>query len=199
MEATWQLEEASLTDGLDILTMIRETLAKRKAMGCFWRDRFGAGVLGEGNSLDLAPTALRVAGLDVPESMQGVNLLDDSANRAKFVFAEEDHEGNVLRAGRSLDWKFMEANTNNPRSLPVQSLFNLAQDPGETENLVDTEPQKVALATERLNAVANWAQSEAVSSNEVELDLARKDALEIDGKYFCKICGVHYYRNMLNL
>jgi len=28
-------------------------------------------------------------------------------------------------------------------------------------------------------------------------EIARKEAIEIEGKYFCKICGVHYYRNLI--
>jgi hypothetical protein len=27
--------------------------------------------------------------------------------------------------------------------------------------------------------------------------IQKDEALVIDGKYFCKVCGVHYYRNML--
>ena len=30
-------------------------------------------------------------------------------------------------------------------------------------------------------------------------EISKEDAIIIEGKFFCKICGVHYYRNMLKL
>lgn len=30
-------------------------------------------------------------------------------------------------------------------------------------------------------------------------EIPQEEAIEIDGKYFCKSCGVHFYRNLLKL
>ena len=47
--------------------------------------------------------------------------------------AEEDHEGNVLRALRTTEWKLIDANPGNPRGLPPEELFHVSADPGETQ------------------------------------------------------------------
>jgi arylsulfatase A-like enzyme len=60
------------------------------------------------------------------------------------VFAEENHEGNVLRAVRSERWKWIEANTGNPRGLPERELFDVSADPGEKQNVAEREPGTLA-------------------------------------------------------
>lgn len=50
----------------------------------------------------------------------------------------------MLRALRTFDWKWIEANPGNPRGLPASELFHLAQDPAERRNLVQAEPAKAA-------------------------------------------------------
>ncbi len=132
-------------------------------------------------TLDIAPTVLRAVGFDKPETMQGVDLRGDPEKRPKFVFAEEDHQGNVLRAGRNANWKVMEANAGNPRGLATRTLFNLADDPGEQRNLSDAEPDTLAMASERVAQVSDWAKSHALAASEVTLDLARQNAIEKSG------------------
>ncbi len=87
--------------------------------------------------VDVAPTLLGLAGAPIPDAMQGLDLRGGVAGRSdrdRMVFAEEDHEGNVLRALRTEKWKWMEANPGNPRGLPEEELFHVADDPGETRN-----------------------------------------------------------------
>ncbi len=98
--------------------------------------------------LDVAPTLLARAGAKAPEAMQGMDLamdLGERSERDRMIFAEEDHEGNVLRALRTSTWKWLEANPGNPRGLPPEELFHVAEDPGETRNVVD---EQAALAAE---------------------------------------------------
>ena len=88
--------------------------------------------------IDIAPTLLAQAGAKIPGAMQGVDLagdLDARGERDRVHYAEEDHEGNVLRAIRTEDWKLIEANPDNPRGLPEKALYDMAGDRGETENL----------------------------------------------------------------
>jgi len=89
--------------------------------------------------LDVAPTLLRRAGAVIPTAMQGVDLTLGSDQRnadQNQVFAEEDHEGNVLWAIRTNDWKYLRANEGNPRGLPPEELFSMVSDPDETEDLL---------------------------------------------------------------
>jgi len=97
--------------------------------------------------IDVAPTLLARAGARAPAAMQGLDLAGDLAARSeseRLVFAEENHEGNVLRAVRTSRWKWIEANEGNPRGVPTLELFDVAADPGETQSLVEREPGTLA-------------------------------------------------------
>ena len=61
-----------------------------------------------------------------------------------MVFAEENHEGNVLRAVRTERWKWIEANAGNPRGLPERELFDVAADPTEKQDVAEHEPGTLA-------------------------------------------------------
>jgi arylsulfatase A-like enzyme len=97
--------------------------------------------------IDVAPTLLARAGATPPPAMQGLDLADELATRnetQRMVFAEENHEGNVLRAVRTERWKWIEANAGNPRGLPELELFDVAVDPGERQSLAEREPGTLA-------------------------------------------------------
>jgi arylsulfatase A-like enzyme/uncharacterized membrane protein YbhN (UPF0104 family) len=108
-------------------------------------------------SIDLMPSLLKLAGLPIPEGVQGQDLFEPHER----VFAEESQEGNVLqalrlqRAGSVL--KLIDANAGNPRGLPVRELFRVDQDPGEQVDVSRDEPE-----------LTDWAQA--------ELDQQRADA-----------------------
>ncbi|MCC6640834.1 MAG: sulfatase-like hydrolase/transferase [Deltaproteobacteria bacterium] len=116
--------------------------------------------------VDVAPTILVQAGAAVPAAMQGQDLAARYTGRAPAVanpvLAETDLEGNVVTALRGMEWKFIEANPDNPRGLPVEQLFDVAKDPGETNDLRTRE----AALTDRLRAETNAA-----------VDLARQRAV----------------------
>jgi arylsulfatase A-like enzyme/uncharacterized membrane protein YbhN (UPF0104 family) len=93
--------------------------------------------------IDVAPTLLARAGARPPASMQGLDLAGDLAARSetqRMVFAEENHEGNVLRAVRTERWKWIEANAGNPRGVPELELFDVSVDPAEQANVAEREP-----------------------------------------------------------
>jgi arylsulfatase A-like enzyme len=89
--------------------------------------------------IDLAPTMIRLAGLDPAPAMQGKPLFTpagDFANRdTAYVFSQVDFEGNTLEAVRTPDSKLIRANEDNPRGLAPLELYDVAQDPKETQNL----------------------------------------------------------------
>lgn len=97
--------------------------------------------------IDVAPTLVARAGLPEPASWQGsdVTALKDPADpKNRLLFAEEDLEGNDLKAIRDGKWKYIKANEGNPRGLPTRELFHVAADPAERHNLVDTDTQLAA-------------------------------------------------------
>ncbi len=97
--------------------------------------------------IDVAPTLLARGGARPPAAMQGLDLAGDLSARSetqRMVFAEENHEGNVLRAVRTPRWKWLEANAGNPRGLPERELFEVSVDPAEQQNVAEREPGTLA-------------------------------------------------------
>lgn len=94
-------------------------------------------------SIDLMPSLLKLAGLPIPDGVQGQDLFEPHDR----LFAEESQEGNVLqalrvqRAGSAL--KLIDANAGNPRGLPARELFRVDQDPGEQVDLSREESELV--------------------------------------------------------
>jgi hypothetical protein len=119
------------------------------------------------------PTLLRQNGVAVPKGTQGGDLMTGSDN----LLAEEDHEGNVLRALRVVrgqsELKLIEANPGNPRGLAATELFRLDQDPGERVNLADGEHELVTLTAARLSQRAREAS--VGQANRSSLDVAKDD------------------------
>lgn len=120
--------------------------------------------------LDVGPTLLGTAGIEVPETMQGIDLRTPYSTRAekdRQIFSEEDHEGNVLWSLRTEDEKLIVANEGNPRGLPAREFFDVSGDPGEQDPYSDPE------AEERLEKMAELqrrvAEGKAVAGEDVEM------------------------------
>lgn len=90
--------------------------------------------------IDLAPTVVGLFGKKTPASWEGRDLFAPG-ERPVTSLAEEDHEGNRLRALRAGDEKLIEANPDNPRGLPPVELFDLARDPHERAPVSGAEHQ----------------------------------------------------------
>ncbi len=119
--------------------------------------------------VDLMPSMLRLAGVAVPQGTQGGDLFHGSQK----VFAEESHEGNVLRSvhtqhegGGSV--KLIVANPNNPRGLEPVELYRLESDPQEQDNLHGQTPA-LASAQDALKDAARRAAHGAAEARQVDL------------------------------
>jgi hypothetical protein len=91
--------------------------------------------------IDLAPSILDLLGLPAPPGYQGVSLLRGPPGMALF-FTDYSLGFVGLRDGR---WKFIYQ-LEDGRS----KLFDLADDPGETMNLAEQQPERVAVYREHL-------------------------------------------------
>jgi uncharacterized sulfatase len=117
------------------------------------------------SNIDLAPTILAAAGLPAPETMAGINLLDDKATAARKAIFLEDFAHNMAapdapektleaRAVVFGDWKLVVAQAPAKAGAKPATevyLFNLKNDPKEAENLATANPQKVEQLTKLLN------------------------------------------------
>jgi arylsulfatase A-like enzyme len=98
-----------------------------------------------GSLVDLAPTLVALAGLDVPARWQGRSLLEPEPGLA-FGYVDHAQWLGSVRDGR---WKLV-ADLETDRAL----LFDLATDPAETRDLSAGEPERTA---RYLEAVKAWA------------------------------------------
>jgi arylsulfatase A-like enzyme len=127
--------------------------------------------------LDVAPTLIARTGARPPDGMQGIDLVERLSRRGereRLIYAEEDHEGNVLRAVRSEDWKWIEANEGNQRGLPVEELFHVGKDPDESENLAESTAWVVQELRDHADAQERLAESRAVEGGG-EADLSEQE------------------------
>ncbi|MBS0209658.1 MAG: sulfatase [Planctomycetes bacterium] len=112
-------------------------------------------------TIDIAPTVLKIVGLDRMPTMQGVDLLDASARDERRTIYGECFTHNAVDVNvpsRNLRWRWCIAN-NLKLIVPQPSneegpieLYDLTKDPGETTNLAHIEPKRVAELRESLDA-----------------------------------------------
>jgi len=117
------------------------------------------------SNIDIAPTILAAAGLSVPATMAGINLLDDWATAArKAIFLEDfahnmaapDAPGKTLEARGVIsgNWKLLVTQAPakaGSRPGTEEYLFNLKKDPKEVENLASANRRKVEELMKVLN------------------------------------------------
>jgi arylsulfatase A-like enzyme/uncharacterized membrane protein YbhN (UPF0104 family) len=120
-------------------------------------------------SIDLMPTLLALADLPNPTGVQGQHLFVGHDS----VFAEESHEGNVLRslrvarAGTTL--KLITANPQNPRGLAPVELYRVDQDAREQVDLAADQPEVVTLTHKELESAAKNAELGRATQRRVDL------------------------------
>jgi len=139
--------------------------------------------------IDIAPTLIAQSGAQIPAAMQGVDLTvapDARPKPNKVVFAEEDHEGNVLRAVRTETWKYIEANQGNPRGVPTRELFKIVDDPIEMSNVIDENTYMASTLEEEAEAQQQLALSKSVGGKEARLSEAELEALCALGYMECE-------------
>jgi arylsulfatase A-like enzyme/uncharacterized membrane protein YbhN (UPF0104 family) len=135
--------------------------------------------------IDVAPTLISRAGATVPPAMQGIDLTTPVGERYakdREVYSEEDHEGNVLWSLRTTSEKLIEANPGNPRGLPARELFDIATDPDETQNVIETRSAVAERLAESADLQRRAAEGSAVDGGgEVEMTQAECEQLRMLG------------------
>ncbi|MDB4977498.1 MAG: Choline-sulfatase [Myxococcaceae bacterium] len=134
-------------------------------------DKAGSVVSHWVESVDVMPTLLSLQKLAIPESVQGI----DAFRGKQQTFAEESHEGNVLKATRvtenGQEWKLIDANEGNPRGLKPHELYRIDNDPKEQADLAAKEQAALQRRQDELEAASRQAKTGALKAREVDLSM----------------------------
>ncbi len=104
----------------------------------------GERITGVVSTIDIAPTLAGLAGLDIPEGMEGIDagpLLRGIIDPGRTAYTEAfrgytSYGWAPTRSVRDREWKFIEA--------PSKELYHLSVDPTEGENLYESRPDVAA-------------------------------------------------------
>lgn len=128
--------------------------------------------------IDVLPTILDYAGCDPPSKCTGESLRSrapcESEERTVFAHAKERDGDNPTVMACDGRWKLIASATGEPRAL-----YNLAEDPEETENVLENEPKErdrlAAALSDHLAAIDETADDSAES---VEMSDDTRNRLE---------------------
>jgi arylsulfatase A-like enzyme len=126
------------------------------------------------SAIDLGPTLLDLAGLDVPEVFQGESLAE-GGTADRVVFACNDWTWKAI----SREWSYIAA-----PSKDREELYRLSDDPGETVNLVSDEPDAARTMRRHVERMRDACADHAYLSiqiDEVELPDEQRDRLRALG------------------
>lgn len=98
-------------------------------------------------NIDIAPTVLELTGLEIPPNLHGKSLLpllrqEETVWRNDFLYeAPEPQLGSwPIEAVRTREWKYIKTyDIENPALAAFEELYNIREDPEETNNLVHDE------------------------------------------------------------
>ena len=98
-------------------------------------------------NIDIAPTVLELAGMDVPDNMQGISLVPHLKGEVLnvrdeiFYEAPESNLGSYpLYAIRTKEWKYIQTYDSQDQSMLIfEEIYHLSDDPYEMNNLAGAE------------------------------------------------------------
>jgi arylsulfatase A-like enzyme len=105
--------------------------------------------------IDLVPTLLELAEIEVEDNFDGKSMLplalgEELTHGSEFYFTECTW---MRKHGwRTPDWKLIRALEPDFHFKPPVELYNLVQDPQENHNVADSEPEIVTLLTGRMES-----------------------------------------------
>jgi arylsulfatase A-like enzyme len=119
--------------------------------------------------VDVMPSLLGLHKLTPPAAAQGVDLFRGKDQ----TFAEESHDGNVLKSLRLREghaaFKVIVANPDNPRGVKPKELYRVDVDPRELRDLSQTSPPAVSHSEDNLERVSEQVQTGALKARDVDL------------------------------
>jgi len=114
------------------------------------------------SSIDIMPTLLKAAGLAPTKDLQGIDLLDSNAVKArKAIYGEvfTHNSADLANPAASLRWRWMiegdwKVIIPAPQNEPTAKveLYDLKKDPNEETNLADKDTKRVTALTKKLDS-----------------------------------------------
>ena len=149
----------------------------------FWGPALPTGVTApaSASSLDIAPTLASCAGLEVPDSWHGRDLLcsdggpNEASAESRTLFSQY---GNRRYSARTDRWKLIVTRLDDGLS---DELFDLQADPGETRNVTEEAPEVVQSLTRDLRRWRAGLTTVSGDASPVELDPEERERLEALG------------------
>ncbi len=131
----------------------------------------GKSVAAQTSLIDLSPTLLDLLGVEAPPAFQGRSFRELIEGKEKEgddpVISAATHAGDRQRRGaapevyrivscRTAGWKYIF-----DQEGPREELYDLENDPGETENLIDDRPEQAEPLRQRVHGHLEMAEQEA--------------------------------------
>ena len=127
----------------------------------------------------MLPTIAEVTGAKAPPDVDGISILPTLIGEAAAGHAQKEHEYLYWEIGKATairqgNWRAVRPNTNAP-----WELYDLAVDPGESQNLTDSNPEIFA----RLVGLAASAHQPAVEGTFTRTDRHERDRRAKTGQH----------------
>ncbi len=129
------------------------------------------------STISIAPTVLNWFGIEPPAHMKGkdlVRIINGSESGYPEIISNQGL-WTVKRAIRTKDWKLIKTTHKAFWDTPARELYRIEEDPGETVNLADSEPEVVDMLELKL---ARWLEVELKGQAD-PLDLAVSRGLPV--------------------
>ena len=132
--------------------------------------------------IDIVPTVCQVLGFEVPDQIQGESLTryfdkKTPSGRNRLLYCESLYPSRIgannLLGVVDDRWKFIKTTRS--------ELYDLMEDPDETNNLIEQMPQQAAIMEESLNQLVTESKKTKVSGTTMVLDEESRRGLEALG------------------
>lgn len=139
--------------------------------------------------IDIPPTILKIAGVEIPEIFEGKPLLSYDSHltlhNENFSVAENEFRNKKLRAIRIGSYKLILAEEDYPRLVNLEELYDLEKDPYENNNVAD-DPSYESIKKVLLEKICSYTTHTATN---IEKEVQTPPEIPLEVKEQLKALG----------